>query len=82
MKKTMKKLVAVLISICLLISTVAVFGNGVDTGKHTGSPIPVIYVEGTGMPIVQYNEDGSKTTIFPVELSSELITPQISIIIS
>lgn len=77
MKKTMKKLVAVLISICLLISTVAVFGNGADTGKHTGSPIPVIYVEGTGMPIVQYNEDGSKTTIFPVELSSELITPLI-----
>ncbi len=73
MKKTMKKLFALLISICLLISTVAVAGNGAVTNKHTGSDIPVIYIEGTGMPIVKDNPDGSKTTVFPVDLSSDRI---------
>ncbi len=77
MKKTIKKLTAVFISLCLLISTVAVSGSGVVAGKHTGSPIPVIYIEGTGMYLVQDNPDGSKTTIFPVDLTSELITPLI-----
>ncbi len=74
MKRTMKKLAAVIISICLLISTVAVVGSGADSNKHTGSPIPVIYIEGTGMPIVKDNADGSKTYVFPVDLSSDRIT--------
>lgn len=73
MKKTMKKLVAVLISICLLISTVALTGSGTVTNKHTGSDIPVIYIEGTGMTLVKDNPDGTKTKVFPVELSSDKI---------
>lgn len=74
MKKTMKKLVAVLLSICLLICTVAVTGSGADSNKHTGSPIPVVYLTGTGMGIYEFNEDGTNTKVFPVELSSEQIT--------
>ena len=74
MKKTMKKLVAVLISICLLISTVAIAGSGVATDKHTGSDIPVIYVEGTGFHLYKDNGDGTTTKVFPLELSDEKIT--------
>ncbi len=74
MKKAMKKLVAVMISICLLISTVAIAGSGVATDKHTGSDIPVIYLTGTGAGIYEFNEDGSTTMVFPVELSTEQIT--------
>lgn len=73
-KKTMKKISALIISICLLISTAAVTGSGADSNKHTGSPIPVIYLTGTGMNIVVDNEDGSTTEVFPVNLSGDRIT--------
>lgn len=84
MKKTMKKLLAVLISLCLLISTVAVTGSGVVTdtdtdssvvnNKHTGSDIPVIYLTGTGGWIHEFHEDGTTTKVFPVDISTEQIT--------
>ncbi len=74
MKKTMKKLSALLISICLLISTVAVTGNGADCRKHTGSHIPVVYLTGTGYTIHEFNEDGSTTLVFPVEVSTDQIS--------
>ena len=65
MKKTIKKLVAVLISICLLISTVAIAGSGVATDKHTGSDIPVVYLTGTGGWIHEFNEDGTIKRVVP-----------------
>ena len=74
MKKTMKKLVAVLISICLLISTVAIAGSGIATDKHTGSDIPVVYLTGTGGWIHEFNEDGTTTKVFPVDISGDQLT--------
>lgn len=74
MKKTMKKLISVFVSICLLVSTVALIGSGADSSKHTGSDIPVIYVEGTGFHLYKDNGDGTTTKVFPLELSDEKIT--------
>ncbi len=84
MKKTLTRIVSVLISLCLLISTVAVSGSGVVTdtdtdssvvtNKHTGSDIPVIYLTGTGGWIHEFNEDGTTTKVFPVDISTEQLT--------
>ena len=84
MNRTMTKFFAVLISICLLISTVAVTGSGVVTdtdtdssvvtNKHTGSDIPVIYLTGTGGWLHEFHEDGTTTKVFPVDISTEQIT--------
>ena len=74
MKKTLTRIVSVLISLCLLISTVAVSGSGVVTDKHTGSDIPVIYLTGTGAMLHEFHEDGTTTQIFPVNIPSDKIT--------
>lgn len=74
MKKAISRIISVIITLCLLNNTVAVSGNGVVNEKHTGSPIPVIYLTGTGMELYENNEDGSQSRIFPVELSGDMIT--------
>ncbi len=68
MKKITKKLLSIVLSTAILLTTFAfaVSTNASDTAA--GTDIPLIYVVGQGNTLVVDNEDGSTTTVYPIQI--------------
>ncbi len=74
----MKKIISVLISICIIIST-AVCVAPVSQASADGVKIPVVHVVGQGSGLVRLNENGEKERIYPLQIPEGYINEKIEI---
>lgn len=72
MKRATKKLLALVLSFTLIISTFA-FMSSTSAAEAAGTDIPLIYVVGTGAHIIADNPDGTTRKIFPLQLPENFI---------
>ena len=73
MKKISKKVLSVLLSVIVMLSTCAVAVCTTAADEGVGTDIPLIYVVGTGGHLVADNEDGTVREIFPIRLPENFI---------
>lgn len=76
----MKKVVSIILSFTLIV--LATFGAApVTSAASSGGDVPIIHISGYGSYLVRVNPDGTKTKIYPFEISDSFIEEKADILL-
>lgn len=68
MKKIAKKLLSVVLCLTLILGTFAFAVSTSASDNADGTDIPLVYVVGQGSGLVVDNEDGTRSTVYPINI--------------